>query len=236
MLRLLAFGLLLTALPVAAQDDVSINASEQARAVRYDPGATGHATASGEPYNPERTTLAHPTLPFGTLVDLTNPANGETVTVRVNDRVPAPDRPSVRVSARAADRLGLGARGGDVVLRLGEDELALLRVRALREKERAQAEGASPPVAQAASRGFTVQLASFSDEGRAAARADDLRGAWVLPVTVDGARVYRVCYGVFPTAESAAAGQARLAARGIDGFVKSLDAPPSRTTSESGRL
>ncbi len=236
MLRLLLFSLLLTAFPAAAQDDSSITASERGLAVRYDPGATGRATASGEPYNPERATLAHPTLPFGTLVEVMNLANGQTVMARVNDRAPASASLRVQVSARAADGLGLGARGGDVVVRLDEDEVALLRVRAMREKARAQAASVAPPVAQASSRGFTVQLASFSDEGRATAHASQLRGAWVLPVTVNGSRVYRVCYGVFPTAESAASGQVRLAERGIDGFVKSLDAAPARTTSEGERL
>ncbi len=242
MLRLLILGLvLLPVLPAAAQSGGSdIAASERGRAVRYDPGATGRPTASGEPYNPERVTLAHPTLPFGTLVELTNLANGQRVTARVSDRAPASSPLRVLVSASAADRLGLGARGGDVVLRLGEDELALLRVRAMQERERARAAettaGAAPPVAQAATRGFTVQLASFSDPARATAQADALRGAWVLPVTVGGTRVYRVCYGVFPTAESAASGAASLGSRGINGFVKSLDAPPARTASDAGRL
>lgn len=236
MLRLLLLGLVLSALPAVAQDDLSVSASERGRAVRYDPGATGRSTASGELYNPQRATLAHPTLPFGTLVQLTNLATGQTVTARVNDRAPASARLRVQVSARAADQLGLGARGGDVVLRLDEDELALLRVRAMREKERARVASTAPPVAQVSSRGFTVQLASFSDEGRATASADELRGAWVLPVTVNGTRVYRVCYGVFPTAESAASGEARLAERGIEGFVKSLDAPPARTPADGERL
>ena len=81
-----------------------------------------------------------------------------------------------------------------------------------------------------------MQLASFSDPARAAARADALRGAWVLPVTVGGTRVYRVCYGVFPTTESAASSAASLESRGWPGFVKSLDAPVARTATDGGRL
>ena len=217
--------------PVLAQDDPQIVSMERGRAARYDTGATGQRTASGEPYNPERMTLAHPTLPFGTLVQLTNPESGQTVTARVNDRTPASAPLRVQVSARAADQLGLAARGGDVTVRLDEDEVAFLRVQAMREKERAQSAAASPPMASATERGFTVQLASFTDEGRATAKANDLRGAWVLPVTVGEQRVYRVCYGVFATAESAAASAASLRSRGVEGFVKSLDAPPMRTTS-----
>ena len=221
--------------PVLAQDAPQIVAMERGRAARYDTGATGQQTASGEPYNPERMTLAHPTLPFGTLVQLTNPENGQTVTARVNDRTPASDALRVQVSARTADQLGLAARGGDVTLRLDEDEVAFLRVQAMREKERAQHVAAAPsPTASAAERGFTVQLASFTDEGRATAKANDLRGAWVLPVTVGEQRVYRVCYGVFATAESAAVSAVSLRNRGVEGFVKSLDAAPMRTTSLDG--
>lgn len=237
LLRLPAVALVLAlAVPAFAQAPPQIVAAERGRAVRYDTGATGQPTASGEPYNPERMTLAHPTLPFGTLVQLSNLESGQTVTARVNDRVPAGGTLRVQVSARTADQLGLSARGGDVTLRLDEDEVAFLRVKAMREKERAQAaSAASPAVAQASpARGFTVQLASFTDEGRATAKANELRGAWVLPVTVGEQQVYRVCYGVFPTAEGAAASEASLRSRGVEGFVKSLDASPIRTTSLGG--
>jgi rare lipoprotein A len=236
MLRALALAVTVLASPVVAQAPADVLPVEQGQAVRYDVGATGRATASGEPYNPERMTLAHPSLPFGTLVQLTNEANGQAVTARVNDRAPAADGLRVRLSARTADGLGLPARGGAVTLRLDEDEVAFLQVRAMQEKARAgsEAPGSEAPAAAVEGQGFTVQLASFSDEARANARADALRGAWVLPVTVGTARVYRVCYGVFATAERAAASEASLRSRGIEGFVKSLDGPPMRTTALDG--
>jgi rare lipoprotein A len=222
----------LSAAPALAQS-AEIAETEQGRAVRYDTGATGQATASGEPYNPERMTLAHPTLPFGTLVEVVNEANGQHVTARVNDRVPPTKALRVRISARAADQLGLTARGGTVTLRLDEDEIAYLRVQAMREKERAlRAE--STAASEVEGRGFTVQIASFSDEARAMAKADELRGAWVLPVTVGSEVVYRVCYGVFATSERASVSEASLRQRGIEGFVKSLDAPPMRSASLDG--
>lgn len=229
-LLLLAFVLAgLSAAPALAQS-VEIAETEQGRAVRYDTGATGQATASGEPYNPERMTLAHPTLPFGTLVEVVNEASGQRVTARVNDRTLATADLQVRISARAADQLGLSARGGTVTLRLDEDEIAYLRVQAMREKERTQ-RAERVPATEVEGRGFTVQIASFSDEARAMARADELRGAWVLPVTVGSEVVYRVCYGVFATSQRAAMSEASLRQRGIEGFVKSLDAPPMRSAS-----
>lgn len=49
---------------------------------------TGRKTASGEQFDPNALTMAHKTLPFGTLVRVTNPLNGKSVQVRVNDRGP----------------------------------------------------------------------------------------------------------------------------------------------------
>jgi len=48
----------------------------------------GKATASGEPYNMHDLTAAHPTLPLGTWVRVTNVRNGRIVYVRINDRGP----------------------------------------------------------------------------------------------------------------------------------------------------
>src|SRR5580704_7542241 len=45
-------------------------------------------TASGERFAPERLTAAHRTLPFGTMVRVTNMRNGRSVVVRINDRGP----------------------------------------------------------------------------------------------------------------------------------------------------
>jgi rare lipoprotein A (peptidoglycan hydrolase) len=49
---------------------------------------TGRMTASGERFNPGGMTAAHRSLPFGTRVQVTNPANGRSITVRINDRGP----------------------------------------------------------------------------------------------------------------------------------------------------
>ncbi|WP_326824473.1 septal ring lytic transglycosylase RlpA family protein [Streptosporangium sp. NBC_01756] len=48
----------------------------------------GQMTASGERFNPQAMTAAHKTLPLGSKVRVTNPATGESVTVRINDRGP----------------------------------------------------------------------------------------------------------------------------------------------------
>jgi rare lipoprotein A len=48
----------------------------------------GRTTASGEPYNMHDLTAAHPTLPLGSWVRVTNLRNGRVVYVRINDRGP----------------------------------------------------------------------------------------------------------------------------------------------------
>ncbi len=49
---------------------------------------TGETTANGEPFDPDGLTAAHKTFAFGTRVKVTNTANGQSVTVRINDRGP----------------------------------------------------------------------------------------------------------------------------------------------------
>lgn len=70
----------------------------------------GHRTANGERFNPKALTAAHPSLPFQTKVKVTNPTNGRTVTVRVNDRGPGYGR-AIDLSQEAAKQLGIVERG-----------------------------------------------------------------------------------------------------------------------------
>jgi rare lipoprotein A (peptidoglycan hydrolase) len=73
----------------------------------YGPGFVGNPTASGSPYDPERLTCAHKTLPLGTVIRVS--ANGRAVSCLVNDRGPyAGDR--VLDMSRAGSR-ALGYSG-----------------------------------------------------------------------------------------------------------------------------
>lgn len=71
----------------------------------------GTKTASGEKFNTLDMTAAHPTLPFGTKLRVTNVASGKSVTVRVNDRGPYVQGRVVDVSYSAADALGMVGKG-----------------------------------------------------------------------------------------------------------------------------
>jgi peptidoglycan lytic transglycosylase len=71
----------------------------------------GTHTASGEKFDTHELTAAHPTLPFGTRLRVTNVASGRSVTVRVNDRGPFVPGRVVDVSYAAAASLGMVGRG-----------------------------------------------------------------------------------------------------------------------------
>jgi rare lipoprotein A len=71
----------------------------------------GMQTASGEKFNTHELTAAHPTLPFGTKLRVTNVATGRSVTVRVNDRGPYVSGRVVDVSYAAAEKLRMVGRG-----------------------------------------------------------------------------------------------------------------------------
>jgi len=66
----------------------------------------GNTTANGEVYDSNGLTAAHPTLPFGTTVRVTNLSNRRHILLRINDRGPYIGRRLIDVSQRAAKRLG----------------------------------------------------------------------------------------------------------------------------------
>ncbi|HZY66489.1 MAG TPA: septal ring lytic transglycosylase RlpA family protein [Rubrobacteraceae bacterium] len=71
----------------------------------YGPGFAGNLTASGEVFNPQEYTAAHPYLPFGTLLEV---CYADCVTVRVNDRGPYVHGRGLDLSQGSAYAIGLG--------------------------------------------------------------------------------------------------------------------------------
>jgi rare lipoprotein A len=69
-------------------------------------GKTGKTT-SGEAFNPENLTAAHRSLPFGTMVRVTNTQNGRSTVVRIIDRGPFTLGRVIDVTPAAARALGI---------------------------------------------------------------------------------------------------------------------------------
>ncbi|MBR4631426.1 MAG: septal ring lytic transglycosylase RlpA family protein [Treponema sp.] len=71
----------------------------------------GKKTSSGETFNMYAFTAAHKTLPFNTIVKVTNLLNGKSVNVRINDRGPFSENREIDVSKAAAEKLDMVAAG-----------------------------------------------------------------------------------------------------------------------------
>lgn len=84
---------------------------KQGIASYYALNATGGRTANGERLHHDSMTCAHRTLPFGTLLRVTNIDNGKSVIVRVNDRGPYVRNRIIDLSWSAAKEIGMLARG-----------------------------------------------------------------------------------------------------------------------------
>lgn len=78
----------------------------QGTASWYGPYFHGRITATGEIFDQTELTVAHKTLPFGTLLKVRNLLNDRTVVVRVNDRGPYVGDRSLDLSRAAAECLG----------------------------------------------------------------------------------------------------------------------------------
>ncbi len=66
----------------------------------------GKRTASGERYNKNAYTAAHKSLPFGTIVRVTNTANSKKVDVKINDRGPFVKGRVIDLSQKAFEQIG----------------------------------------------------------------------------------------------------------------------------------
>jgi len=105
---LLALAVLALTLPFGANATVTI---QEGLVSWYGERFHERPTASGELFDVNAMTMAHPTLPFGTRVKVTNLRNGRSVVLRVNDRGPFVGQRIADLSQAAASYLGMLRRG-----------------------------------------------------------------------------------------------------------------------------
>lgn len=171
----------------------------------YGPNFDGKLTANGETYDMYDLTAAHRTLPFNTVLKVTNLDNGKSVQVRINDRGPYAKNRIIDLSKKAAQEIDmLGPGTANVELILLEGDLANSRVTDLKVPT------------------YTVQLASFKDQGQAQNHAKKIRGARVEKITMGSKVVYRVYHGVYTDKNNARKKQRQLNRQGFSGYVKQI--------------
>lgn len=105
MIRIAAASVLVSIVALAAQP-----ASAQCGQASWY-ALDGRTTANGEVMNSGVMTAAHPSLPFGTKVEVTNMLNGRSTVVRINDRGPFAKSRIIDVTKSVAHKLGFRGRG-----------------------------------------------------------------------------------------------------------------------------
>lgn len=185
----------------------------------------GRPTASGEIFDMNAYTAAHKTLPFGTMLEITNLENGKKVIVKINDRGPFVGNREIDLSRGAAEALGMIGQGiarvsikqvGAQDFRQTEMESELLPEASVRsqEKQEAQKDASSMtadnkqiglvyiPTTAEETKGvlWRIQVGSFTREENALQLVIKLRNVGFEPAyekTETHVRV--VLYGIRPT-------------------------------------
>jgi rare lipoprotein A len=162
----------------------------------YGPKFNGKLTASGERYDMNAYTAAHPSLPFGTKIGVRNTRTGREVVVKVNDRGPYSKNRIIDLSYAAAKEVGVVGPGTASV------ELYLVP------------ETGAPPR-------FTVQVAAFSEPERAIALQREVVRLYPEAVVDSDGTWSRVQIGAFDDRGQAESLRRELASIGMQAVVVS---------------
>jgi len=89
--------------------------TETGRASWYGPGFQHRKAANGEPFDMDRLTAAHRTIPLNSIARVTNVKTGESVLLRITDRGPFVSDRIIDLSRASAKKIGVYTRGGALV-------------------------------------------------------------------------------------------------------------------------
>jgi rare lipoprotein A len=176
----------------------------EGRASWYGAQFQGRRTSSGEVYDKAALTAAHRTLPFGTLLRVTNEATGASVVVRVNDRGPFVADRVIDLSEAAALLIGLVPEGTGLVrcLVLGSEDEAAFGTPGP-DPGPAKPTGAAT-TAVVGTRTCRIQIASYRDEANAKATLERLALSGIVARIETSGDYRRVVMEAVPEAEVAA--------------------------------
>ncbi len=193
----------------APSTTVSVEAPREAPSYRetgtaswYGGELQGRKTASGEIFDMYGMTAAHRTLPFGTVLRVTNLENSRSITVKVNDRGPFVRDRAIDVSYGAARELGFVSQG-----------TATVRFEAVAPVDLAGA--------------FTVQAAVFAEEENAKILRDRLQRKYetvvIVPFESNEGKFFRVRVGAYGSREKAERIAGKLILDGLEPMVVRKD-------------
>jgi len=203
----------------------------------YGPGFHGNRTANGEIYDQYELTAAHPSLPLGTRVMVTNLENGRAVQVRINDRGPFVDGRAIDLSYAAARTLGMVGPG---TVRVRIEVLGPTVLAAAAPVAAPVAAAAAPPAPPPARPGppaprevpsgsYTVEVAALSDPDKAAhlcgVLARRFPDAFVAPLAGARGHYYRVRIGPYPVRTAALERAERVVRLGYPAIIVDERAP-----------
>lgn len=97
---------MISALGIFSFKNNAIDAKKTSYASYYHDKFNGRKTASGEIFDNSKFTAANRTLPFGTMVKVTNLKNGKEVIVKINDRGPFHSSRALDISKAAFNEIG----------------------------------------------------------------------------------------------------------------------------------
>ena len=170
----------------------------------YGPGFQGKQTANGEVFDTHALTAAHRTLPFNSVVEVSNLDNGKRVTVRINDRGPF-------IKGRVIDLSKAGAQAIDMI----GPGTARVKLRVTRIVNKP-----SPTRPRQANVQYIVQLGAFRDVSKARRLADQVRPSYSNVRVTSSADWHRVQIGPFEGQSQAEQIVAKLNRDGITAIVK----------------
>ncbi len=202
--------------------DATPGAVQEGIASWYGPGFQGRQTSSGEVFDQYDLTAAHPTLPHGTRVSVTNLRNQRSIEVRINDRGPYVDGRAIDLSyaaARSLDMIGPGTVPVRIEV-LGPTAIARAPVRPV--AQRAAQSPPHRPAKEVVTARYTVQVASFTTPERAARIHRLLRDRFekVHVETLEALEThYRVRIGPYTDRNSAARTAATVASLGFPAII-----------------
>ncbi|MCI0751182.1 MAG: septal ring lytic transglycosylase RlpA family protein [Flammeovirgaceae bacterium] len=187
----------------------------------------GRPTASGQKYKHSKLTAAHKTLPFGTVVKVTNLSNNQSVEVTINDRGPYVDDRIIDLSKSAAEKLGFINQGlADVKLEVTDpgDGKAKASVQMVDHVSVDEKEFYGFEIERLIPNGFGVQIGTYQELVNLMRLSENLKNSYQKKVTVqvkviNGVKYYGLILGQFSTRPKAEQFKEELKKKFPDAFI-----------------